>query len=65
MNTLSQILKDSDYKLTQFNEAKIKVLECKITSKENKSGKQDFYTTCLVRNKEIKLTPEEVVRQLF
>ncbi len=65
MNILSQILKDSDYKLTQFSESKIKALEGKITSKENKSGKQDFYTTCLVRNKEIKLTPEEVVRQLF
>lgn len=65
MNILSQILKDSDYKLTQFNESKIKTLEGKITSKENKSGKLDFYATCLVRNKEIKLTPEEVVRQLF
>ena len=65
MNILSQILKDSDYKLTQFSESKVKALEGKITSKENKSGKKDFYTTCLVRNKEIKLTPEEVVRQLF
>ncbi len=65
MNILSQILKDSHYRLTQFNESKVKALEDKITSKENKSGKQDFYTTCLVRNKEIKLTPEEVVRQLF
>jgi type I restriction enzyme M protein len=65
MNILSQILKDSDYKLTQFNESKVKALEDRITSKENKSGKQDFYAICFVRNKEIKLTPEEVVRQLF
>lgn len=65
MTILSKILKDSDYKLTQFSESKVKALEGKITSKENKSGKQDFYTTCLVRSKEIKLTPEEIVRQLF
>ena len=65
MNILSQILKDSSYRLTQFNESKVKVLEDKITSKENKSGKQDFYTTCLVRKKEIKLTPEEIIRQLY
>ena len=65
MTILSQILKDSSYKLTQFNESKIKTLESKITSKENKSGKQDFYTTCLIRKKEIKLTPEEIIRQLY
>ena len=65
MTILSQILKDSSYKLTQFNESKTKTLESKITSKENKSGKQDFYTTCLIRKKEIKLTPEEIIRQLY
>ena len=65
MTILSQILKDSSYKLTQFNESKTKTLENKITTKENKSGKQDFYTTCLIRKKEIKLTPEEIIRQLY
>ena len=65
MTILSQILKDSSYKLSQFNESKTKTLESKITSKENKSGKQDFYTTCLIRKKEIKLTPEEIIRQLY
>ncbi len=65
MTILSQILKDSSYKLTQFSESKTKTLESKITTKENKSGKQDFYTTCLIRKKEIKLTPEEIIRQLY
>ena len=65
MTILSQILKDSNYKLTQFSESKTKTLENKITTKENKSGKQDFYTTCLIRKKEIKLTPEEIIRQLY
>lgn len=31
---------------------------------ENKWGGK-YYLTCLVRKKEIKLTPEEVVRQLY
>ena len=62
MITLAEILKDSNYKLTQFSQDKIKVLESKIIIKE---GKQGYFINCLIRNKEIKLTPEEVVRQLY
>src|SRR5580700_10164014 len=64
---LSAILKDSNYKLTQFekdDKAKIKYLEENIILKDVK-GVITPYCTCLVRNKEIKLTPEEVVRQLY
>jgi len=61
---LQQILKDSNYKLTQFKSEYIKELENSIFEKELKNGKS-FYVNCLVRNKEIKLTPEEIVRQLF
>lgn len=59
---LSEILKDSDYKLTQFSQEQIQALEKNITKKENKVG---YYIVCLVRKKEIKLTPEEAVRQLY
>ena len=31
----------------------------------DKNGKEVFYVKCLVRDKEIKLTPEECVRQLY
>jgi type I restriction enzyme M protein len=62
--TLSEILRDSNYKLTQFNEEKIKFLEENIFTKEIK-GKTVPYVKCLVRKKDIKLTPEEVVRQLY
>ena len=62
--TLSEILKDSNYKLTQFSEEKIKFLEENIFTKEVK-GKFVPYVKCLVRKKDIKLTPEEVVRQLY
>lgn len=61
---LSDLLRDSAYKLTQFKPAQIQALEESITTKE--TGKATVpYVTCLVRGKQIKLTPEEAVRQLF
>ncbi|NEW61648.1 N-6 DNA methylase, partial [Sulfurovum sp. bin170] len=62
--TIQNILKDSNYKLTQFKKEQIEELENSIFEKELKSGKAP-YITCKVRNKDIKLTPEEIVRQLF
>jgi type I restriction enzyme M protein len=61
---LADILKDSNYKLSQFTAAEIQQLEQDITLKETKSGEVP-YTVCLVRQKLIKLTPEEVIRQLY
>jgi type I restriction enzyme M protein len=61
---LADILKDSNYKLSQFTTAEIEQLERNITLKPAKSGEVP-YTTCLVRQKAIKLTPEEVIRQLY
>ncbi|MDE0471630.1 MAG: N-6 DNA methylase [Ekhidna sp.] len=62
--TITELLKDSDYKLTQFNVVEIRDLEKRIIVKEV-SGKATPYINCLVRNKAIKLTPEEAVRQLY
>jgi type I restriction enzyme M protein len=61
---LSAILKDTKYKLTQFNFDKIQALE---NSLEIKTGKDREYpvVNCLFRKKEIRLTPEEVIRQLY
>lgn len=61
---LSDILRDSDYKLTQFTEGEIKALEAKIEVKEVR-GKDTPYIECLITKKSKKLTPEEVIRQLF
>ncbi len=61
---LSDILKDSNYKLTQFSQEHIDRFETSIIIKDIK-GKDTAYITCLVRKKEIKLTPEEAVRQLY
>jgi type I restriction enzyme M protein len=62
---LADILKDSNYKLAQFTVAEIEQLEQAITIKTSKSGENVPYTTCLVRQKSIKLTPEEAIRQLY
>lgn len=51
---LSYILKDSAYKLSQFDGSKIEALEQLIVEKEVR-GKATPYITCAVRNKEIKL----------
>jgi type I restriction enzyme M protein len=65
MSVVQRILKDSNYKLTQFTEEQIIQLEQKIFFKDDKKGNVIPYSVCYVRQKEIRLTPEEVVRQLF
>ena len=62
--TLSEFLKDSNYKLTQFSEEKIKKFENSIFTKTVKD-KEVPYISCIVRKKDIKLTPEEAIRQLY
>jgi type I restriction enzyme M protein len=62
---LSEILRDSDYRQSQFDLVQIHEFEQKIVVKHDKNGKAIPYIQCLVRKKEIKLTPEEAVRQLF
>jgi len=64
IRNLPLLLRDTDYKLTQFNEGKIDRFEERIITNDVK-GKPTLYTECLVRGKEIKLTPEEAVRQLY
>ncbi|OOF41608.1 type I restriction endonuclease subunit M [Rodentibacter rarus] len=61
---LVQLLKDSNYQLTQFSPVYIKKLENAIFLKSGKNGNVP-YIQCLVRKKDIKLTPEEAVRQLY
>lgn len=61
---LSDILKDSNYRLTQFSDKKIIDLEKAIYTKHTR-GKEVPFINCIVRKREIRLTPEEVIRQLF
>jgi type I restriction enzyme M protein len=60
MTKISQILKDTNYSFSIFDQSLIDELEQKITIKEGKP-----YVVCAIRNKEILLKPEEVVRQLY
>jgi len=57
---LSEILKDSNYHLSIFSDSVIEALESSIIEKNGKP-----YVKCILREKEVQLKPEEVVRQLY
>jgi len=59
-NWLFKILKDSRYNLSIFEPEEIEALENRVSLKNGKP-----YVVCLIREKEIQLKPEEVVRQLY
>ena len=61
---ISEILKDTNYKLTQFTTEQIQEIESLIFQKELR-GKEVNFIKCLVRKKDIQVKPEELVRQLF
>ncbi|MDR0785024.1 MAG: N-6 DNA methylase [Treponema sp.] len=63
--TLETILKDSPYKLTQFKPEQIRAVEKALVTRTDKKGKEVCYITCPVRKKEVKLGPEEIIRQLY
>lgn len=64
MDILAEILRDSDYALTLFDPSEILTLKECMTFREV-SGIQKPYVVCLIRDKEILLKPEEVIRQLY
>lgn len=64
-STISKIVADSNYKIEQFNQREIDSVESLITTKKDKKGKEVYYVKCQIRDKDIKLTDEELVRQLY
>ena len=58
--TLISILKDSQYNLSTFTPEEIAELEKKIIGRNGKP-----YVECIIREKDVQLKPEEVVRQLY
>ena len=62
--TLETFLSDSTHKSTIFSPAQINFLKSNAYTKISR-GKPKFFIKCLVRGKEIRLTPEEAVRQMF
>ena len=63
--TVFDILKDTNYKSAQFPAEAIDRLNVRIEETVDIKGKRSAKTKCLVRNKDIALKPEEVIRQLF
>lgn len=62
---LNSIIKESNYKLTQFSQEAIDSVERNIEIRQDKKGNDVVYVNCFVRNKFVKLTPEELIRQLY
>ncbi len=61
---LQSILKDSNYNLSLFSDEEIEALRQKVLTKEVR-GKETPFINCIVRDKDMQLKPEEVVRQLY
>lgn len=61
---LQTIIKDSNYNLSLFSAEEIENLRTKVFSKTVR-GKETAFVNCVIRDKEIQLKPEEVVRQLY
>ena len=64
MDTFQTILKDSNYRLSLFEDDEIKKLRARVFSKPGRDGKIP-YVKCIVRDRDIQLKPEEIVRQLY
>lgn len=64
MSKLNDLLKNSDYSLAIFQPDEIMWLESRLIEKEGKKG-IEYRAECIIRNKEIKVTPEEAIRQLY
>ncbi len=61
---IQTILKDSNYHLSLFREDEIEDLRGGIVFKITK-GKEAPFVRCIIRDKEVQLKPEEIVRQLY
>jgi type I restriction enzyme M protein len=62
--TIADILRDSNYSISLFTDKEINQLEADILFREVK-GKKTPFIKCVIRQKEIRLNPEEIVRQLY
>lgn len=63
-NWLQLILKDSNNQLSIFTQEEIDTLNARVFTKTVKD-KETPYINCIVREKDIQLKPEEIVRQLY
>ena len=64
IDILQSILKDSNYNISLFSDEELQALRRKVFIKDAR-GKETFFIRCIVRDKEVQLKPEEVIRQLY
>lgn len=64
IDIIQKILKDSNYHLSLFSTEEIEALRKEMFFKETR-GKEVPFIKCIVRDKDIQIKPEEVVRQLY
>ena len=63
-DVLQTVLKDSNYNLSLFSDDEIDTLRKKVCTKLAR-GKQTHFVKCIIRDKDVQLKPEEIVRQLY
>ena len=61
---IQSVLKDSNYRLNLFSGNEIASLQDNVFTKTVR-GKEVPYVKCIVRDKDVQLRPEEIVRQLY
>ena len=61
---IQRIIGDSRHSLALYSEDEIAALRKRVTVKTHR-GKETPFIKCIVRDKDIQLRPEEVVRQLY
>lgn len=64
MYSLAELFRNSTHKSSMFASETLKAIESAIFTKTIR-GAEVPYIKCIIRNKEIRLTPEEAVRQLY
>jgi type I restriction enzyme M protein len=64
LDSIQTILKDSNYHLALFSLDEIEVLNERVFTKEARN-KDTSFIKCIIREKDIQLKPEEIVRQIY
>ncbi|MGT2925813.1 N-6 DNA methylase [Streptococcus cuniculipharyngis] len=62
---IDNFFKDKNFNLEQFTDKEILALKNRITEKTTKTGKISYNIKCFIREKNVALKPEELVRQLY
>lgn len=63
--TLDEFITSLEAELSLFPQDQILSLKRRISERKNEKGDINRFITCRIRGKEVKLTPEEAVRQLY